>query len=491
MSLWRLLFLFWTLIASTALISCSSSTKEGIQKHPVLLTERLFKECKELRELALPSDITRLDWLHGESLTTLSAPGAVSLRKMPSSLRELDIRDTEIESLQFIPRRLRSIDIRGTNIQDLRKLPSRLEILKISGPEVRNLKFLSPFLEQLYLEDIEIKDFSELPRGLKELHLTGLSFDTLNGLPPSLRALTLHRTRGRSLQGLPSSLQELTLLRNDIRFEADALPDRLTELTIDQPLGPTDLSRLKHLEWLSDLREKPAEKLPPSLSSLTLKIRENQFSEFPQLPPSLRALGLIGANFDPTNSLPPSLEKLSLTNYNGPKLVRLPVRLTILSLTSTSISKLPELPEHLEELHLVDTGSVNLSNLPRGLKVLVICATPMDKAEKLKELFPKLERLDLCNSSALKEVGPLPETLTALNISQTGVSQIPTKNAENTGLEELNISRTNIQLSSLKTLPRTLETLILSKGQISSWEDFPPHLQVLRLEESAKTGGQP
>jgi len=430
-------------------------------------------------------------------LEKLNAAGTqiTSLKGLPDSLLDLDISNNrQIESLHFLPEGLKSLDMRNTAIRSLNDLPTRLEVLKVSGPDIRDLKPLQALLRELYLENVKGQDFSDLPRTLEELQLTGASFDNLNGLPPFLRRLTLHSTKVRSLKGLLVPLQELTqlkLIENPMRFEASDLPERLTELKIDQKqgLGPADLSSLRYLHWLSDYRETPPTKLAPTLCSVTLNATNvSQRLKLPELPPSLRALGLFGASIS-IKTIPYGLENLSLTSYSGHTIGKLPSTLKRLSLIATTLpnSKLPDLPDSLEELVVIQTNLADLNGAPKGLKKLVFCETQVNRLNDLKDRFPRLQQLDLCNSGALREIGPLPKALKTLNISRTHISKLPDLEPDAI-LEELNISNTQIRLSSLKNLPRQLQSLTVSEGQIASWEGFPPHLQVLRFEGTVDTG---
>ena len=469
------------------LFSSPRQLKHHQLKHQMLSSSSLFQDCKDLRELTLPPRIKRLDWIKGKRLEKLNASATKisSLEGLPSSLRELDVsNNASLESLQSVPRGLRSLDIRGTKIRNLQDLPPRLEVLKVSGSAIRGLKSLGPHLRELYLENVEVNDFVDLPRDLKGLHLTGRNFESLIGLPPALRVLTLQGTRIGSLKGLPSALQDLELTQsltdNPIRFEIEDLPERLTKLAIEAGLGPFDLSDRKYLVWLADLRDAPTKRtLPPFLSSVTLK------APSAQLPSSVRALALEGATSNPLDNLPPGLEDLSLEYYTGPELGRLPSNLKRFSVKYTSLAKLPIMPAELAELQIIQTDIVSFDGIPGDLQILVFCQTQVKKIDGIRDRFAKLQQLDLCESAFLEEIGPLPKGLKKLNISQTSVHWLPAGLKDLGDLEDLNISRTPIRLSSLKELPRKLKVLTVSDGQVSSWEGFPPGLQTLRFEGTA------
>ena len=498
-SSWSLAFILPVLVPALAVLvpgpspasetRAAAATGKPVQgprkaRHPKSIRATLFKECGELRELALPTDTASLEWIAGARLEILSASGSkiTSLAGLPPGLRELDVSNTGVQTLRHVPESLRVLDIRGTPIRDLRELPGQLEVLNISGEHIQDLKSLRASIYELHLEDFPKADFSQLPANLRALHLNGPVFRTLNNLPPSLKRLTLQNTGIESLKGLREALPELTylaLIDNDsLRFEAGDLPANLTELKIDQRQGgPADLSALTYLNWLADRRDAPATKWPPFLCSLTLKV--DHLPGLPELPPSLRSLSLVGASFDPRVGLPANLESLSLINYRGPELDALPPSLKRLTLKFAGVSRLPRDLSHLEELQIRQANLENLRGTQGELRKLVLCEMTLQRWDDVKTAFPKLEDIVLCDSGSFRTLGPLPDPLTKLSLSGTKIGKMPGLNGE---LKELNISKTPLRLPSLASLPRKLETLIVGKGQVVSWEGFPPGLKVLRIE---------
>jgi Leucine-rich repeat (LRR) protein len=468
-------------LTSLAASPVASRLKRNPARRRTPLALGLSEECQGLLELTLPVTVIDVNWLKLNHLKILNAAntGITSLRGLPKSLVELNVSNTQIESLGGIPSNLTSLDIQGTNIQSLKGLPRNLKALKLSHLAVEELNHLPLSLRELQLDDIKVQDFSFLPSGLEELSLTGVSFDSLSDLPPSLVALTLRGTRVSSLKAVLRPLSRLTRLGlsgNELRFNIGDLPDNLTEITIDQVSGPVDLSTLKYLGWLADFRDSDYVKLPASIFSLTLNA--TNLSGLPELP-SLLALKLINAKFSPVKRLPVGFKELTLTSYRGADLGKLPSKLEKLILKSVGLPNLPAVPPGLEELRIIDTNIVDFNKAPGDLKTLVFCEGRVEKVGGIKQRFPKLRQLALCNSHMLKEVGDLPSGLKKLDISYTGIRQIPNLGSD---LEELNISGTRIRLSSLSILPRKLKVLILSEGQVDSWEGFPPALQVLRFE---------
>lgn len=446
----------------------------GSVVNPSRLSASLFKDCPELRDLWLPVSSTDLVWLQSSRLERLRAAGTKikSLRGAPATLRRLDVSYTDLQFLDYLPKNIRVLDLRNTRIKNVDDLPATLEYLYLSGPLVQDLSSLPKFLRFLYLRDLKLDDPSILPRNLRELHLVGKGFKNMKGLPQSLRSLTLKDTSIGSLKGLPESVQELRLAGNKMSDD-DGLPSLLTDLTIEKQPVPMDLSHLMYLTRLSDQRDNAMAKLPNSLKSVTLR----SIKKIPDNLQGLRALGLIGVDFDLDANLPLGLERLSLTSYEGP-IKSLPKTLKKLTLHSVTFSTPPNFPEGLEELEIVRSDPAYLDSAPPGLKELVICETHLAKLENVAARWPNLERLTICESPSFTMLSGVPSTLKYLDLRGTSITRLP-QSIE--GLAELNISRTRIKLRSFGDLSRSLKVLALNESAVSDFKKYPPKLRTLRF----------
>jgi Leucine-rich repeat (LRR) protein len=482
--------------------TCWLSQEESRSASSPALFEALAEKQEQLEELSLPPDTTRLDWI-SDNIKRLSVAGTQieSLKGLPQSLIDLDARNTKVRSIEFAPKGLRSLDLRQNKIEHLVHLPPQLEVLKVGGERISRLGSLPQSLVSLHLEGTRIQDLTELPPDLKELYLQGRSFDNLDHLPGSLRVLTLDFTSVKSLKGLPPSLQTLELLNNkDMQFQPEDLPPLLTRLLVDEQSSP-EVSGLQYLSWFSDRREFPRGSLPPFLSSLTIRVSYlRSLSDLPAFPASVRSLGLLNTGLSPLADLPlglesqqpgvkslkdltPELEILTLTGYKQSEVNSLSKlrELKVLKLAQSSVSSIRDLPPGLKELDISGTGVLarDLKAVPRGLTTLIFCGARLKKLDGIADLFPSLQRLDVCDSSFLEEIGPLPETLKHLDLSGTRVSRLPELKG---ALDTLDISNTRI--NSLQELPeslRALRVLTIDEKQVGILAPMPSSVRILHV----------
>lgn len=448
---------------------------------PKGLPRGLEKPHRELVELTLPPSVDRLDWVpnHIKVLTAAGCTKIRSLKGLPDSLRELDVSYTDIQSLESAPSGLRVLDIRETRIEHLVGLPPKLESLKVANRNITRLGKLPPSLRELHLENTGIRDLTGIPSRLRALYVEGEGLENLDGLPETLQSLTLIATKVSSLKGLPPSLQKLELTNNrSLRFQATDLPPLLTWLNLDLDQPSPDMSGLNYLAWYSDRRASPKRSFPSFLSSLTLRVPG--WTELPNFPRSLRALGLLSATLNPLGNLPTELEVLDLTGYSRIEIesLRYLTRLKRLEIDYSSLLKLPELPINLEGLVLSGTKIDDLRGLPPKLKELVFCESGFERLNGKKDLPSSLKRLDLCKSRSLENLSFLPDGLTYLNLGGTRISRLPKLGG---ALQELDVSNTRIVHLDPRNLPKKLATLTVSEGQLNSLAGLRSEIKTLRI----------
>lgn len=432
----------------------------------------LAEKHGQLTRVLLPPSVDRLDWVP-QHFEALSAAGTQiqSLQGLPNSLRELDVSRTELRSLEGLPRGLRVLDIQRTGIEHLVGLPPKLETLKVQNHQISRLGKLPSTLRVLHLANTDVSDLTGLPSSLRTLHLEGPSIKNLDGLPGTLLSLTLTGTSVSDLKSLPPSLQELNLFNNSrLQFTSEDLPPLLTRMILD------------NRSWTT-LRN------PRYLTSLTFRASDWRESDWPQLaelPRNLRLLGLLNAFGPPLEDLPPELEILDLTGYRRPQIASLRYlkNLKRLEIDFSDVVQMPDLPVHIESLNLGGSKIRTLPTLPTGLTELSFCNSSLTHLDGKKDLPSSLKKLNLCKSRSLKEISSLPEKLTHLNLEGTSIDRLPMLGGS---LRELDVSSTKIKRLDLLSLPRQLETLIVSEGQIDDLRDLPAGvrtLQIVRAETS-------
>ena len=446
-----------------------------------------------LRERGLPVDLPH----YWGQLKTLKVPaGVASLAWIPPTLRELDASGTELESISFVPMgmerldlhaaknltqlptlpsSIRELDIRFTQITGPWRFPHELQSLALGGDGVKTLDGLGRLqLLELDLDEVpNLKSTAGLPASLQVLSISGATFSQLIELPPRLKELRLTNTQIRTLKELPESLQEMTLDGNGL-MEVE-LPRSLLSLKVGA--GQGQLRSLESVPFLNQLELEawsvPVQALPPFLRSLRVPAVRDGIA----LSPSLRRLSFLqeapNVPVQPVPSLPPGLEELRWPG--GSRLQGLPASLKSLDISSSPLTRLPP-GLRLESLDISFTR-VDVATLPVGLQRLRYWFCPLPAISRLPA---GLRSLDLKGSKYLRALQVHLPRLERLNVSETSLEKLP-RLADT--LMELDISNTRITtLADLKNL-RRLRRLTVHAGQLQSLGGLPASVTDIRFVE--------
>mmetsp|Transcript_19899 Transcript_19899/g.31195 ORF Transcript_19899/g.31195 Transcript_19899/m.31195 type:complete len:241 (-) Transcript_19899:33-755(-) len=154
----------------------------------------------------------------------LSLDGSFSLEWLPSTVHELQMRETSLEGsidLTILPDDLQECSVDGNSLTGeicLTKLPETLKILNVNMNSLcgtLDLTKLPKTLESLYLHDNKFHgsiDLTKLPSNLRDLYLSDnpLEGETdFTQLPEALQRFWVHRTKLTGTLVVPSEKQFL------------------------------------------------------------------------------------------------------------------------------------------------------------------------------------------------------------------------------------------------------------------------------------------
>jgi len=264
-----------------------------------------------------------------------------------------------------------------------------------------------------------------------------------------------------------------------------------------------DVRAIKNVDWINGKRVRWFVFTPmdqndfsvlsrlPSLTSLTIRLRD---AAFRNLPPSPRTQASLTLDVDllsfrnlPPLSLTLRSMKLDLKDTSLDSLELLPSTLTSLTLelTRSRLKNLPSLPPKLESLR-IDAQDSELESLP--LLPSTLSSLSLNVGNSAVKTLPPLPStltsliLEL-DDRQLKSFQPLPAHLTSLtlNLRHSDRMSLPSLPAT---LLTLTIDLTDSQLESLPSWPRTLTSLSLdlTRSQLKSLPLFPPTLTSLKLD---------
>ncbi|ONI21273.1 hypothetical protein PRUPE_2G057100 [Prunus persica] len=432
-----------------------------------------------------------------ESLWCLDISGS-GVRELPPSiayltgLRLLDLRGC-FNLTRFATLRLKSLenlDLR--NCKSLESFPEieveieSLRFLRISESGIRGLPPSIAYLTGLRLLDLRgcfnLTRFATLRlKSLEELDLSNCkSLESFPEIEVEMESLRVLRLSGSGIRGLPPSIAYLTGLRL-LNLSGFFNLTRFATLRL-KSLENLDLSNCKSLESFPEIE----------VEMESLRVLRLSGSGIRGLPPSiayltgLRLLDLRGC-FNLTRFATlrlKSLENLDLSNCKSlesfPEIEVEMESLRVLRLSGSGIRGLPPSIAYLTGLRLLDL---------RGCFNLTRFATLRLKS---------LENLDLSNCKSLEsfpEIEVEMESLWGLNISGSGVRELPPSIAYLTGLRLLDL-RGCFNLTRFATLRmKSLKNLDLS--DCKSLESFPEievemeSLRFLRLSGSGIRGLPP
>lgn len=301
------------------------------------------------------------------------------------------------------------------------------------------------------------------------------------------------------LQEFPRTVAVMKLERQHFpeEFEARTLPclkrcDRLHTIEIKTPLSyvesfPPKLKRLVLCGVaVSIMRTIGLEELPNlPASAQYVNIANNQLEELPEMP-GVRTLRASGNLLRIFTNIYPELQLLDLSHQrtnHGLSIQGLPPKLKKLYLNRCELVELPALPPKLEVLELCESSwTDDFPTFPRQLKSLKLCEIS-EEDYALLPAFPRtLRELDVSNTR-IKRLARLPAGLEVLKASKCKMKYLGVLPQ---GLQELDCRR-NL-LRELPRMPDSLHTLDCSSNRIASLEDgrtvLGAGLKVLRMQDN-------
>lgn len=442
------------------------------------LPRDLAARLDHVEVLRLPPSVPRLDWLpdHLEVLD-VQAASIETVAGLPAGLRRLDLSYASVSCLDELPASIEAVDLRWTEVEghcDFRwEARDSLRVLLTGGRGEPTLRFPVD-LYAFGSFDAPFEEGAALPEDLGELYLQGPGVVALRDLPTGLTVLSLQATRVRDLEGVPDSVTTLALHETELVVEE--WPPFLTSLSVTVP----------SVRYSSDL--------PESLRMLHVSGagRAVRAKDFWRLGEGLVALSVLSADseFLAGVELPPNLESLDLTGFQGTRLGPMPGSLSEVVLAYSAVEDLEPLPEALRHLDVSGLDPALLSTLGdpgwplEELESLVFQRFP---SSELVPLPATLRKLDVSGSRKMVHLGEIPEGLERLDVSSTGLVQLPELPAS---LRSLSITGTAIETVD-GLLPDGLRELVLAPGQVRSLGRLPESLRILRFESAPPRGAAP
>ncbi|KAI9377681.1 hypothetical protein POPTR_019G113701v4 [Populus trichocarpa] len=447
------------------------------------------KDVGNLRtiDLSKSSYLTELpDLSMAKNLVSLRLKDCPSLTEVPSSLQYLD-------KLEYINLRccynLRSFPMLYSKV--LRKL-SIYQCLDLT-----TCPTISQNMKSLRLWGTSIKEVPQSITGkLKVLDLWGCSkmtkFPEVSG---DIEELWLSET---AIQEVPSSIQFLTRLR-ELEMNGCSKLESLPEITVP----------MESLEYLG-LSETGIKELPSSIQSLT-RLRDldmsgcSKLESLPEITVPMESLVELNLSKTGIKELPSisfkHMTSLKILKLDGTPLKELPSSIQFLtrlqSLDMSGCSKLESFPqitvpmESLVELNLSKTGIKEIPSISfkhmTSLKILKLDGTPLKELPSSIQFLTRLQSLDMSGCSKLEsfpEITVPMESLAELNLSKTGIKELPLSIKDMVCLKKLTLEGTPIKELPLSIKDMVcLEELTLHGTPIKALPELPPSLRYLRTRD--------
>jgi len=253
---------------------------------------------------------------------------------MLSDVHTLYLSNMPLTEIPILPPSLNILDLSVTLITEINTtLPSTLLELNISNTQVDTLPNLPEIIQNLYLTDTNISILPQLFNNLKILYIDGTLISSLPSLPIYLQELNISRTIISSLPLLPSSLLILDI-SSTLISTISYLPPNLLQLNVSE----TSISSLPSLPIKLQL----------------LNFSSTNMTSVPTLPSSLLYLYFSNNNINTIPTLPNSLLEIDISNTGITIINSLPTSLQILTIANTNITSLPQLPSTLFSLDVTN-----------------------------------------------------------------------------------------------------------------------------------------
>jgi hypothetical protein len=469
---------FLGLVSISVSASCWHSQQQARIEQDWGIPVTVQSTFAHLQSLELPRAVDRLGWLEASRLKKLEVSDSAIqeiLAELPDTLEILLAQNLRVARVDFPPR-LIELDIRHSDLSSVEGLPETLQSLAIGGSRIVERVQLPPNLTKLVLEEFDPTVISVFPGSVTSLTIIGSQASTWRGdFPLLLENLEIRARRLEAVPELPANLVSLVLATNLRVRSVLELPPHLTTFE-SEGVG---LGQIDDLLSLKSLRASGSElpgKIPESLQHLSF-IFQGEASPVELNLPEL-----------------PNLQTLALINYPG-TVIGMPSNLKELDISGSPHIQLEDLPRTLRKLVMARRESVDLSKLPQNLEFLDI--SYIDTIEHSGPALPKLATLvcqgnsgtlpilgrglkvlDVSDSPALKELPrDLPSTLTELHIRTTGITSLPM--GKLTGLEILDVCDSKIE--PIKALPARLMGLRAHVNQLDRQIQFPNSLLHLAI----------
>jgi len=449
----------------------------------------LYREpaCEDLLQAwELPTDLCHRQ----QQLKSLTLSGPIDqVSWLDADLRELNLTETRVRSLEGIPEGVHSLTIRGTPLRSLYGLPASVHCLDAGLTGICDFSRLPPNLEYLNLEGTTLRQGETLPDSVTNLTILATEFERLAWPPRNLTTLRLIGVSDVDSIEVPNSVTALTLndeARPRAALRKDLVPRKLVSLRmtgldlLDRSFLPNSLDALYVRKGTLQISEFPSvtnlglELVDEVGNPAVTKDKAQEGSLLSRLPP-VQTLVLDDVSFSHIRELPSSVTNLTVPWPGDRKLRNLPPNLTDLDLTHSKLKRLDKLPNGVKRLTLTGSSVENLGDLSESsLEKLTFrfCGNP-----EFGRLPSSLVTLDL-HGCDIDQLPALQGGLQRLNIASTRISSLQ---AIPKSVVELNICNTGI--SDLRGLPPGLQTLTITRGKITSLEDLPETVTDLRFCE--------
>ncbi len=424
----------------------------------------------------LPSNLLALNCSYNQLTSISNLPnslqyldctfnGLTNLSNLPSSLQKLFCGANGLTSLPTLPNGLKELECNFNAITHLPNLPIGLEIMYCGGNSLTNLPVLPNSLTNLFCYDNQITNLPALPTNLAQLRCQNNRLTSLPSLPANFKVLYCEDNQLSNLPNLPTSLTYLSCSNNQIaclptlpnsltylRIDADkvlCLPNAVANLTIGNAAGnaitlPTCAPTIVTHPSVNPVCSGTNQVLTAQatgVGTMTAKWQRKGASEanYSDVTPVLSYTTNINVQYTFTPTLADNG-----ANY----------RVIFISTTPACSGETATNAAVLSVSDVNGTGFV-IPNAHFRAAVKAVCPMCIDGCDKLTAAASTLETLNISS----KNINDL-----------TGIDKF-------LGLKQLNCS--NNQLTTLPTLPTTLQVLNCQNNQIPTLPSLPTGLQVL------------
>jgi len=361
--------------------------------------------------------------------------GRLENGRLPESLLDLNLTDTDLSELDWLPSKLESFSLSDSSLEAI-SLPPSLVSLRLTNVSINNPRSSAfPLTFPRGLQSFELDFGTDSREGAQEQV-------SLEDLPAMLERLSVDYSDYPDISRL-RYLKFLKITRYDLNFPTAA--KNLLELQVNNPSDPTMLIK-------------------------QFKMLRRQFGKLP----ALRAFAILnGGKIDFAN-LPKRLISLNVAGCKNTDLRNVPSDLIDLNISWCDIQNLRGLPPHLQTLDISNATKLKTLNDLRSEHLTTLVAR-WTALEEISTLPKSLKVLDL-TGSAIKSMTAFLPNLEALSVSQTALQTLP--NLPDT-VAYLDISNSNIK--AIGALPKNLVTLRVGPSQLVSLQGLPPSVRVLEF----------